>query len=85
MLYYLLYIANYYKLSILSTIDHWVVFHFLPILHNAAVKILVHNLFLFFFMAAPTAYGGSQARGLIGAEASGLPHSHSSVRSELCL
>ena len=29
------------------------------------------------FRAAPTAYGGSQARGRIGAEAAGLHHSHS--------
>ena len=34
------------------------------------------------FRAAPTAYGGSQARGLIGAIAAGLYHSHSNARSE---
>ena len=44
--------------------------------------------FFFFFglfaisWAAPAAYGGSQARGQIGALASGLHHSHSSVKSE---
>ena len=32
--------------------------------------------------AAPGAYGGSQARGLIGAIASGLHQSHSNARSE---
>ncbi len=32
--------------------------------------------------AAPTAYGGSQARGLIGAVAAGLHHSHSNAGSE---
>jgi len=50
-------------------------------------------LFLFFFFfclfafsrAAPTAYGGSQARGLIGAVAAGLYHSHSNSRSKPCL
>ena len=31
------------------------------------------------------AYGGSQARGLIGAIAAGLYHSHSNTRSELHL
>ena len=31
--------------------------------------------------AAPAAYGGSQARGLIGAVAAGLCHSHSNARS----
>ena len=32
--------------------------------------------FLSFFRATPAAYGGSQARGLIGAVAAGLRHSH---------
>ena len=31
------------------------------------------------------AYGGSQARGLIGATAVGLHHSHSNARYEQCL
>ena len=35
--------------------------------------------------AAPAAYGGSQARGLIGAVASGLHQSHSNAGSELHL
>ena len=35
--------------------------------------------------AAPAAYGGSQARGPIGAVATGLRHSHSNTKSELCL
>ena len=47
--------------------------------------------FLFYFIlffclfaisrAAPVAYGGSQARGLIGAVAAGLHHSHSNAGS----
>ena len=41
--------------------------------------------FVFFFRAAPTAYGGSQARGPIGTTAGGLHHSHSNAGSELCL
>ena len=32
-------------------------------------------------MTVPTAYGGSQATGQIGAVAAGLPHSHSTARS----
>ena len=44
-------------------------------------------LFLEFFFclskAAPLAYGGSQARGQIRAEATSLHHSHSNARSEL--
>ena len=39
----------------------------------------------FVLRAAPAAYGGFQARGLIGATAAGLCHSHSNTRSELCL
>ena len=35
------------------------------------------------FRAAPAAYGGSQARGRIGAAAAGLRHSHSLARCEL--
>ena len=49
-------------------------------------------LFLYFIFclfafsgAAPAAYGGSQARGLIGAVAAGLRQSHSNVGSEPCL
>ena len=37
--------------------------------------------FGFFFRAAPMAYGGSQARGQIGATAASLHHSHSNTRS----
>ena len=39
-------------------------------------------VFLPFSRAAPVAYGGSQARGLIGAVAAGLRQSHSSEGSE---
>ena len=42
-------------------------------------------LLLLFFRAAPTTCGGSWVRGLIGATAAGLHHSHSSARSELHL
>ena len=46
------------------------------------------HLFFFFFVffaiswAAPTAYGGSQARGRIGAVATSLCQSHSNAGSE---
>ena len=47
---------------------------------------MVINFFFFvFFRATPTAYGDSQVRGLMGAVAAGLCHSHSNARSELCL
>ena len=38
--------------------------------------------FFFFFRAAAVAYGGSQARGLIGATAASHSYSHSNARSE---
>ena len=41
--------------------------------------------FFVFSRAAPTAYGGSHARGQIGAVASGLHHSHSNSGSGLPL
>ena len=37
------------------------------------------------FRATPVAYGGSQARGGIGATAARLHHSHGNAGSELCL
>ena len=40
------------------------------------------NIFFFLFMATLAAYGGSQARGQIGGEATGLHHSHSNIGSE---
>ena len=49
------------------------------------------NLFFNFFglfafsRAAPAAYGDSQARGLIGAVATGLYQSHSNAGSKPCL
>ena len=50
---------------------------------------LLNNLLFFclfpFSRATPSAYGGSQARGPIGAEAAGLHHSHSKAGSELHL
>ena len=46
-----------------------------------ALLLLLFCLFAF-SRAAPTAYGGSQARGPIGAIAAGLHHSHSNARSK---
>ena len=57
--------------------------------HNACMGFSFLFFFFFFFLvlfgiswAAPVAYGGSQARGLIRAVAAGLRQSHSSVGSE---
>ena len=53
-----------------------------------ALPYTLHFLLLLSFClsrTAPSAYGGSQAKGRIGAPAAGLHHSHSSVGSELRL
>ena len=42
----------------------------------------IHAYFFGLFMAAPVAYGSSQAQGPIGAVASGLCRSHSNTGSE---
>ena len=48
-------------------------------------KLTYFSFFAFFFRAEPAAYGGSQARGLIGAAAASHSHSHSNLGSKLCL
>ena len=49
-------------------------------------KMIQKDFFFFFFLvfskAMPVAYGGSQARGLVGAIAASLHHSHSNAGSE---
>ena len=46
---------------------------------------LIFFFFFCLFRAASVAYGGSQARDLIGAVAAGLCHSHTNARCEPCL
>ena len=50
-------------------------------------RIIYIYIFCYFllFRATPTAYEESQVRGLIGAAAASLHHSHSNVRSKPCL
>ena len=51
----------------------------------SSVLTFLYFFFSFFFlsfMAAPAAYGSSQARGRMGAVAASLPHSHSHAESE---
>ena len=58
------------------------------ILRGAEQSSLSLSLFFLSFSlsrATPTAYGGSQARGLMGAVATGLHQSHSHAGSEPCL
>ena len=66
--------ANGTKLYVNWLADHFMPFFFL-------------SFFLSFVIsrAAPAAYGGSQAPGLIGTVAAGLRHSHSNAGSEPCL
>ena len=71
----------------------WLIFSFVQLFleNNLLLRNSLRANFFFFFClfafskAAPVAYGGSQARGLIGAVATGLHHSHSNVGSEPCL
>ena len=53
------------------------------------IFIYYYYYYIFFFFvfswAASAAYGDSQARGLMGAVATGLSQSHSNVGSEPCL
>ena len=63
--------------------------HDSPVYHGDPPSQLRYIDFIFFvfclFSATPAVCGGSQARGLIGAIDTGLHHSHSNVRPELCL
>ena len=55
-----------------------------PRSHNKNLRIFFF-FFVFFFRATLTAYGGSQARGQIGAVAADLHHSHSNSGTKLHL
>ena len=46
------------------------------------IYLFIFLVFLLFLWAAPAAYGGSQARGRIGAVATGLRQSHSNAGSK---
>ena len=49
------------------------------------VSVFLFFVFVFLFRADLVAYGGSQARGPIGAVAASLHHSHNNMGSELRL
>lgn len=53
--------------------------------YDNSIFYFIYFYFFDFFRAAPAAYGGSQAKGPIGAVAAGLRHSHSNARCELPL
>ena len=48
-------------------------------------SLIIITIMICLFRTTPASHGGSQARGLIGAVATGLHHSHSNAGSELCL
>ena len=56
-----------------------------PLNRNLFIYLLLSFCLLVFSRAAPVAYGGSQARGPVGAVATSLQHSHGNIRSEPCL
>ena len=58
------------------------------VIHKNLLYLWLFIIFIFYFfvfLGPHAAYGGSQARGQIGAVATGLHHSHSNTRSEPCL
>ena len=55
------------------------------LIRNSLLHLFFYFIFWSFFRATPTAHGGSQARGQIGARTAGLHHSHSNTGSELHL
>jgi len=78
--------ANIQSIAVFQLCISW---HLLPLLSVFLVRLTPYKmarltlallLLLLFclFRAAPAAYGGSQARGLIGATAAGLHNSHGS-------
>ena len=57
----------------------------LPLRGNNSFFVVLGFFCFLFFRAVRAAYGGSQAKGWVGAAAAGLHHSHSNARSELHL
>ena len=59
------------------------IYHILALLASGKLVMFKCSFSIFiFFRSTPTAYGGSQARGGIGATAASLYHSHSNAGSE---
>ena len=80
---------EYCAKTVLSVITELYRMSFSPIPGSYVFELFFYSLVLFFvffvfcpFRAAPAAFGGSQARALIGAVAASLRHSHSHARSE---
>ena len=67
--------------------EHQVLFlcHLDQEVQDSAILFYYLFIYLLLFRATPESYGGSQARGPIGAIAAGLHHSYSNTGSEPCL
>ena len=65
--------------------NHFKVYSSMALSRFPSLPLLLFFFFFVFFRATPAAYGGSQDRGLMGAVATGLRHSHSNMGSELPL
>ena len=68
----------------------FILYHYYFFFLFIIIAVFLFYLFIYFCLfafsrATTSAYGGSQARGLIGAVAAVLHHSHSNARSEPCL
>ena len=57
----------------------------LDLIYGLHIFVCLYCFVFCIFRAAPTAYGASQARGHIRAEAANLHHSHSNAGSKPCL
>ena len=77
--------ARHCKIIHLITLRVKKIINILEDLDNLSSFIYLFICLFAFFRVAPVAYGGSQARRLIGAVATGLRQNHSNARSELCL
>ena len=69
------------KCSELTSSENDCPFLFFDILFHFILFYFIYFCLFAFSRTVPVAYGGSQARGLIGAVASGLHHSHSNAGS----
>ena len=87
-------LLNFYLffLTITLCLSYWIMlfFFFSKWFYSESTRLFIYLFFLSFCLfaiswAAPWAYGGSQARGLIRAVAASLRQSHSNSRSELRL
>ena len=82
-----LFSVSYFRNSAEVNTHDCILWHLWVYPENKYLYLFIYFFFFVFcpFRAIPTAYGGSQARGLIKAVAAGLYHSHSNTGFELRL